>query len=210
MRAAYLDAAAIAAALLRDPAVARRWTRPSALEGFTVGGLAAHLGAQVVNVTAVLAADLPADARVLTLPEHYGSVAWIGADIDTDANAAIRAGGEKTAADGPAAVVARVEGALADLRAALPAERGERPVLLPWTGWALTLDDLLVTRMMEIAVHGDDLAVSVDVPTPTFPEAVFAPVVALLTGLAARRHGQPALLRALSRAERAPATVSAL
>src|SRR5918994_688920 len=189
MRAAYLEAAAIAAGLLRDPAVARRWTRPSALEGFTVGGLAAHL---------------PAEVWVLTLPEHYGSVAWIGADIDTDANAAIRAGGEKTAADGPAVVVARVEGALAELRAALPAERGERPVLLPWTGWALTLDDLLVTRMMEIAVHGDDLAVSVDLPTPTFPDAVFAPVVALLTGLAARRHGQPALLRALSRAERAP------
>jgi hypothetical protein len=63
---------------------------------------------------------------------------------------------------------------------------------------------------MEIAVHGDDLAVSVDVPTPAFPDEVFAPVVALLTGLAARRHGQAALLRALSRSERAPATVSAL
>ncbi len=210
MRAAYLEAAAIAAGLLRDPAVAERWTRPSALAGFTVGGLAAHLGAQVFNVKAVLAADLPADARRLTLPEHYGTVAWIGADIDTDANVAIRAGGEKAAADGPAAVAARVEAAVAELRAVLPAERGDRPVLLPWTGWALTLDDLLVTRMMEIAVHGDDLAVSVDVPTPTFPDAVFEPVVALLAGLAARRHGQVALLRALSRAERAPATVSAL
>jgi hypothetical protein len=210
MRAAYLEAAAIAAGLLRDPAVAERWTRPSALAGFTVGGLAAHLGAQVFNVKAVLAADLPADARRLTLPEHYGTVAWIGADIDTEANVAIRAGGEKAAADGPAALASRVEAAVAELRAVLPAERGDRPVLLPWTGWALTLDDLLVTRMMEIAVHGDDLAVSVDVPTPTFPDAVFEPVVALLAGLAARRHGQVALLRALSRAERAPATVSAL
>ena len=65
-------------------------------------------------------------------------------------------------------------------------------MLLPWTGWALTLDDLLLTRMMEIAVHSDDLAVSVDLPTPAFPPRVFTPVLGLLTALAVERHGQAA------------------
>ena len=75
--------------------------------------------------------------------------------------------------------------------------------------WALRLDDFLTTRMMEIAVHSDDLACSAGVPTPQLPDAVLDPVFALLSRLAARRHGAPALLRALTRAERAPATVAA-
>jgi hypothetical protein len=74
----------------------------------------------------------------------------------------------------------------------------------------LRLDDFLVTRMMEIAVHSDDLAVSTGVPTPELPAEVLEPVLALLTGLAVRRHGQPAVLRALSRAERAPDRINAL
>jgi hypothetical protein len=210
MRSAFLEAAAVAGRLLRDPAVAARWAAPSALEGFTVGGLAAHLGAQVFNVQAALAAGCPPDTPRLTLPEHYGSVPWIAQPIDTEANTAIRAGGEKAAADGPVALVERVEAALDDLRVRLPAEPGDRPVLLPWTGWALNLDDLLVTRMMEIAVHDDDLAVSVGVPTPDLPEVAYAPAVALLTALAARRHGQAAVVRALSRRERAPESIAAL
>jgi hypothetical protein len=39
--------------------------------------------------------------------------------------------------------------------------------------------------------------------------AVLDPVLGLLTGLAARRHGPTAVLRALSRSERAPASISA-
>jgi hypothetical protein len=35
-------------------------------------------------------------------------------------------------------------------------------------------------------------------------------VLTLLTDLAVRRHGQPAVLRALTRAERAPAAINAL
>jgi len=62
---------------------------------------------------------------------------------------------------------------------------------------------------MEIAVHSDDLAVSVGVPTPPLPAAVIDPVLALLTQVAVRRHGQTAVLRTLSRSERAPATIAA-
>jgi hypothetical protein len=83
------------------------------------------------------------------------------------------------------------------------------PVLIPWQGWALTVHDWLVTREMEIVVHADDLAASVDLPTPEFPDAVLIPVLDLLTRVAIRRHGQAALVRALSRPQRAPASVSA-
>ncbi|MGH3387023.1 MAG: maleylpyruvate isomerase N-terminal domain-containing protein, partial [Nocardioidaceae bacterium] len=65
------------------------------------------------------------------------------------------------------------------------------------------------TRMMEIAVHSDDLAASVDVATPDLPAEVVDTVVDLLSRLAVRRHGPTAVLRALTRAERAPAGIAA-
>ena len=210
MREPFLRAADVALTLLRDPAVARRWTEPSALEGMTVGGLANHLGAQIQNVWSARAADAVLAAGVRTLPEHYGAVPWRGAPLDHQANRWIVVSNERAGADGPEAVLDRVTRARHTLPDRLAAVPGDQPVLLPWTGWALTLDDRLVTRLMEIAVHGDDLAVSVDLPTPELPDDVFAPVVALLTDLSVRRHGQVALLRALSRRERAPETIAAL
>jgi len=80
---------------------------------------------------------------------------------------------------------------------------------MPAGPWSLTLDDFLVTRMMEITVHSDDLAASVGIPTPELAESVTAPVLDLLVRLSVRRHGQTAVVRALSRAERAPTTISA-
>jgi len=208
IRSAYLVAAASAADLLRDPAVARSWGSPSALAGFSVGGLAAHLAGQVLFVPETLAMPGP-EGEVVPLLGHYERVTWIGADLDAEVNVAIRSSGEAGAADGPDRLVGQVVDALDRLREALPAEPADRLVRPPAGPWALRLDDFLTTRMMEIAVHSDDLAVSVGVPTPTLPSAVVDPVLALLTQLAVRRHGATGLLRALSRAERAPATVAA-
>jgi hypothetical protein len=95
------------------------------------------------------------------------------------------------------------------LPALLDATAPDRPVLIPWQGWSLTRDDFLVTRMMEITVHSDDLAASVGVTAPTLPDEVLGPVLAVLTRLAVRRHGQSAVVAALSRAERAPARINA-
>ena len=60
-----------------------------------------------------------------------------------------------------------------------------------------------------MVVHSDDLAASVGLPTPEFPDDVLVPVLDLLTRVAVRRHGQAAVVRALSRPQRAPASVSA-
>jgi hypothetical protein len=46
-------------------------------------------------------------------------------------------------------------------------------------------------------------------PAPELPDEVLAPVLGLLTRLAVRRHGQSAVVAALSRAERAPARINA-
>ena len=82
-------------------------------------------------------------------------------------------------------------------------------MLVPWQGWSLRRDDLLTTRMMEIAVHSDDLAASAGVTAPPLPGDVLEPVLALLNRLAVRRHGQSAVITALTRAERAPGSIAA-
>lgn len=208
VRQAYLDAAATALALLRDPAVARNWDEPSALEEFMVSGLAGHLAGQVLAVPGVLATPVP-DEPPAALLDHYTRSTWIDTGVDAETNVKIRAGGDANAADGPDALVERTTATLAALRTALAAEPAGRVVHLAGR-WSLTLDDYLTTRLLELAVHDDDLAVSVDVPTPELPDAALDPVFALLTRLSARKHGAPAVLRALARAERAPSSITAI
>jgi hypothetical protein len=205
----FLATARAAVALLRDPAVAGAWQRPSALPKFGVAGLAGHLAYQVLVVRDALTAPVPSEPTVPLL-EHYRRVRWIGAGVDDEFNVRIRRDGERVAAGGAAALAARADETVAHLADDLAAAP-ERPVRIPlWGPWSLTVDDLLTTRMMELAVHADDLAVSVGVPTPALPDGAVDTVVGLLARLAVRRHGATAALRALSRAERAPVTVAAL
>ena len=121
----------------------------------------------------------------------------------------IRRRSEEAAEDGIEPLLARTRSVLDGLRERLVTEPADA-VVHRASGWSLTLDDFLVTRLLELAVHCDDLAVSVGIDTPAMPPAVIDPVLDLLVRLAARRHGTTAVLRALSRSERAPATISAL
>jgi uncharacterized protein (TIGR03083 family) len=204
----YLATVAIATDLLSDPAVAERWETRSALAGMSVGALAGHLARQVFNVEALLAQG-PCDQPPISLLEHYSRAGWIGAGLDDEPNVVIRQDSAAEAAQGPAALAARVRAAAARLAGSLASQPPDRVVLVTWGPWPLRLDDLLTTRLMEIAVHRDDLACSVGLPTPALPGEVTDAVVVLLCRLAARRHGPTAVIRALSRAERAPATITA-
>ncbi|MFF5494852.1 maleylpyruvate isomerase N-terminal domain-containing protein [Streptomyces aquilus] len=205
---AYLDAADIAVELLDHPSVAERWKEPSALDEWSVGGLAGHLAWQVFFIPAVL--DEPAPAQpVIGLDDYYARVRWIDAALHDEANARIRRGGEDAGAVGVRALADRAADTVRALRTRLPAEP-DRAVRLPvWGDYALSLDDFLTTRLMELVVHTDDLAFSVGIPTPELPGPAVEATVGLLTRLALRRHGQSAVLRALSRAERAPARITA-
>lgn len=207
---AFLAAARAARALVAEPAVAQAWPQPSSLPGFTVGGLAAHLGAQVVMAAGLLTAPPPeGEAEVVPALQHYARASWVRADRDADVNVAIRDRGEELAREGHGALLAVVDEALVALDAGLPAADLARPVPTPAGPWALPLGEALLTRAMEITVHLDDLAVSVGRPAPDLPDEVVAPVLRLLVVVAARRHGQTAVLRVLTRPDRAPASVGA-
>jgi hypothetical protein len=204
----FLAAARSAARLLREPAVGAAWGEPSALAEFSVGGLAGHLAYQILAVPQALRAPVPSE-ETISLLEHYNRVEWIGTPLDHEFNVRVRQGGEQAAAGGPAELAGQVDAAIAELAAEL-AGAAARPVRIPlWGPWSLLLDDLLITRMMEIAVHSDDLAVSVGIATPELPDSAVATVIDLLSRIAVRRHGPVNVLRALSRAERAPASIAA-
>jgi uncharacterized protein (TIGR03083 family) len=204
----FLSTARSAADLLREPAVAAAWSGPSALPKFTVGGLAGHLAYQILSAQQALTGPVP-KVPTITLLEHYGRVQWIDAGLDDEINVRIRDGGDELAAEGPAALAARVDAAVEHLTDDL-ASAADRPVRIPlWGPWTMLLDDMLITRMMELAVHSDDLAVSVGIATPELPQSAVDTVIDLLSRLAVRRHGPTAVLRALSRAERAPDSIAA-
>ncbi|WP_055588196.1 maleylpyruvate isomerase N-terminal domain-containing protein [Streptacidiphilus griseoplanus] len=209
VRDLYLDVAESAAGLLAAPEVAVRWTEPSALAELSVRGLAGHLAGQVFFVPAMLAEQVPAEARV-TIHQYYARVSWIGSDLDAPFNRSIRSAGEEEAAGGAADLAARVAACVARLRDSLPAAP-DRAVRRPsWGPWSISLDDFVTSRMLELVVHSDDLAHSVGVPTPEFPQEAVETVVDILSRIAVRRHGAVEVVRALSRSERAPASISAL
>ncbi len=205
----YLEAAASALELVGHPEVERSWTEPSALADLSIGALAAHLTSQVGSTELTLDHEVRADGPVST-QEHYARVAWRGAPLDEETNLSIRSSSERQAAAGRGTLLHEAEKALERLTARLHATDGDTVVQPPWTRWSLRLDDFLLTRLVEISVHADDLAVSVGVQAPGLPDVVRSPVRHLLIDLAAQRHGDTAVLRALSRSERAPGTIAAI
>lgn len=208
-RTAVIDAVDRVVDLVARPEVAASWTEESRCAGMSIGGLTRHLASQPVIVVNRLQADHAegAAAETIDLLEHYARASWLREDLDGAANRSIRETSDQQAVEGPDAAVAELSRARADIETSLA---DPRPfVYVAWQGWSLGTDDFLVTRLMEMVVHSDDLAASVDVSTPEFGPAVLDPVFRLLTALAVRRHGQDAMVRTLTRPQRAPASVSA-
>ena len=208
IREDFLTTARIALDLLRHPRVARNWDQPSALPEFGVSGLAGHIGYQALPLPDMIAAPA-GEEPVVPLMEHYARANWTELDVDSEFHARIRAGGEKIATEGQQALCDRFEQTLLDLEKTLPGLEN-RPVRMPhWGPWAVSLDDYLVTRLMEFVVHSDDLAVSVGVETPEFPRHINETVIDLLTRMSLNKHRAIDVVRALSRKERAPQDITA-
>ena len=207
IRDAFFSSAAAAATLLREPALAARWSEPSALADLSVGGLARHLANQVTHSVPLLAGA--SEASAVPVLEHYTRNAWVTSGLDGRDNVAIRRKGEADAAvTTPQALADEFDAALAELHRVVSDEPAHRVVEI--RTWGLTVDDFLLTRLMELVVHSDDLAVSLGVPTPELPPEATEATILLLSRIAAWRHGPLAVVRALARRERAPESVAAL
>ena len=200
MDSAFPVAATVALELIQRDEVRDRWLRPSVLPKMSVGTLACHLGRQVVRAAELLEAgtDVP---PLESVDEHYRRAAWV-MSTSPDDPPNDRSADDAEAALGAAALAGRSGRALDTVRRQLAEGTARDVIVVPWQGWSLRRDDFLLTRMLEIVVHTDDLALSVSIRTPEFPADVFAPVRDLLVRLAVQRHGQSAVISALTRRER--------
>jgi Mycothiol maleylpyruvate isomerase N-terminal domain len=198
--AGFLTTATISLGILRCPEVPDDWAKPSVLPQMSVGALACHLGRQTLRAADLLPAltELP---ELDSADEHYARSAWV-TSTSPDDPVNNRSRDDAEAALGPGALVGRTTAALDTVRRLLGAGAGRDVVPVPWQGWSLNRADFLLTRMVEIVVHSDDLAGSVGLATPEFPEEAFGPVRDLLVRLAVRRRGQSAVIGTLARAER--------
>ena len=206
----FLTSARLVAALLTSEELRERWDRESPCAGMTLGGLAHHLADQV-RVTRVFLSYPPSDEEPIGLHEHFRRCSWVHAPLDAEEHTGLRDEANADAAGGFDALAAMVREDLEELPAAMAdaATRTPDAVFFPWEGWTLTTRDLLVSRLVELVVHADDLATGLDLPTPQFPDEVALAVVDALAGIAVVKHGQTEVVRALSRPQRSTGPVPA-
>ncbi|MCA1846284.1 MAG: maleylpyruvate isomerase N-terminal domain-containing protein [Actinobacteria bacterium] len=122
-------------------------------------------------------------------------------DVDSDFNRAIRQRAMESAPDGAEDFAFDWAETAARVTSRLDVEPADRLVQV-YGGHGLTLDDYLITRLVEVVVHLDDLAVSLDLAPPDLPAAATGLVIDTLVAVARARHGDTAVVRALTRRER--------
>ncbi len=201
---AFVLAGEAAVAVVRSSEVAAAWEAPSALAGYRVGELAAHSLLATARLEVVLGEDPPASGTVVDLPGFYGSNR-VDDPSDTEAghHPFIRAMAADAAGRGATAVADELLAVLDRLRPTLADEDPARlvPVLNVRDG-ATPLLDYLRTRVVELVVHGDDLAVSVGLPYEA-PAAAVDVTLGVCLELSRARSGDLAVVRAFVRGERA-------
>ncbi len=206
----FLATALAAEELIATDVVVAAWARPSALDGYLVGGLAGHLARAVLTVPQYLDAPEPADGPSIDAAGYFATVLADHDPVGSPLHRKIRTRGEDEATDGPAALVERMTAAREQLAASLDAATLVRGIQV-LDGHVLTVDQYLRTRLTELVVHLDGLAVSVDADVrPSIPEEAYVRVSGVLGQVAARRIGGLATVRSLARAERHPDPVRAM
>ncbi len=198
VRELVIEAAEAAAELMARPSVAAQWDAPSALEGMTVGALCAHLvraaGATIAYLDRTDPAATP-EGALLT------PVTYFHAAIDSPIHEQIKNVSAGESEIGAEATAAKCLMLVDQLRQRLSEEPVDR-LVGALGGRMLTLDDFCRTRLIEVLLHLDDLAVSVGEARPaTNPEGP-AIVIDIVQGIARNTHGDWEVLYALARSER--------
>jgi Mycothiol maleylpyruvate isomerase N-terminal domain len=196
IRSAYLHCYTGLRSLALSPELSARWEQESCLPEMSVRSLAGHLIARTGGaVLDYLDADLPVGVEPIDAPAYYATV-LNGLDDQQ-----VRVRGEEAAPDGANGLLEKYEGIVADLGPRLEDEPSDR-LMKVFGGLVMRMDDYLVTRICEILVHADDLAISLDMEPPEFPQLAWDLTFDHLLEVARMRHGDNAVLMSLTRRER--------
>ena len=194
----FLDTAEVFVDMLGSDAVADQWDRPSALDRMTVGHLAGHTSRAVLTLSRYLDQPVEGDpvdavAYVLTISDDH--------DITSPLHRQIRERAAAEAEVGRDGVVEETLRALTQLRLHLPETEPSRLIAV-LGGIPIRIDEYVKTRLLELVVHMDDLAASLDAPPPDVGDEALEIVSTLLSTVADVKHGAWAVIRAFTRRER--------
>jgi hypothetical protein len=180
--------------------VGAAWDGPSALAQMKVGAVAGHLLLVVRRVEAHLDEEEPPVNDV----RSTGTYTWLrvgeAEDLGRAEHRAVRADGDRVAQWGWDAVRTGYSERVENLAAQLAVHR-PRAVLVGDN--IMEFESYLVTRIIELLIHTDDLAVSVGLPPRPPAAAAMDLALPVLVDAARGIHGDLLVLRALSRRERA-------
>ncbi len=196
----YLDVAGLIREFLATGEVAKYWDYPSALEEWTVAGLAGHLARPVLNMPTILVAEVPTDQPLVTGVGYYCSMPLSDQEVDSPVAIDIRKRGVASAGTDARDLLTRYDAALTELQQTLPALPEDHEVV--GLGVRMLLGEYLTTRMVELIVHADDLAESIGKSSPTFSLASTDIVVSTLACISTRRNSPTDVIRAFAREER--------
>ena len=199
MRKLFLACSRAARSLAGAPEVKAGWDEASALERWKVSGLTGHLVRATTSVEAYLDAEQAPEGEAISPARYYELI--LDRDLESTLNVAVRSRGDEMAAEGLAPLLSLWDGTLARLEDRLDYETASRRVRV-FDDLVLKLDDYLVTRILEMLVHADDVAVSTGAALPEFPTAAYDLVIGALVDVARLHRGDLAVLRALARRER--------
>jgi uncharacterized protein (TIGR03083 family) len=187
------------AALIHDPVVEERWDEDSVCPPYTVGGMVAHVATGLVWTAKLLAADPPRDAPPVSEATSYFETVDAAGEV---LHRALEADGNRRAARGVAAHRDLLRSLTAQLRDMPEADPEALLDLRPtWPG-AITVADFTRTRLVEVVVHGDDVAASVGLSLHVDP-AVGDCLLDFLWARARTHRRDIELVRGLVRGERA-------
>lgn len=192
----FFDGARSVAAALGSAQVGEAWDRSSVLEDQLVSGLCGHLARGGVWVVAeYLKGDPPAGpVDFETATAYLAAFAAVAPELhrgSRDLSAEIGAAGQVAVGDRLAEHIRAMQATL------MGADPGRLVAVI--AGRVMRLSDYLDTRLVEQAVHLDDLARSVGAGSFPYPDAARDRVIAIGLALAAERTGRSGLLRALYR-----------
>jgi uncharacterized protein (TIGR03083 family) len=189
--------------------VVQRWAEPSALTGYSIGGLVGHVAAAVGWLGPLLETTDPGgEVPVWSVADYLAPFpVHSQADLEGPLHTAARAQGERSAQRGPKETLTRFVERFDTVVTRLAGDNLDRTVdLRPTLPAAIRLGDFLRTRVVELVVHGDDLAASIGV-TAEPPADAMAVATEALVAVAVSTHGPIAVLRALARRERSTDSV---
>ncbi|MFE6776335.1 sterol carrier family protein [Streptomyces sp. NPDC057702] len=165
---------------------------PSRLPAWTVRQLVVHIAVCLETLPRRLAAD-PVPPGAGADLDLRGYLATLSSQAGAIARAAVDETDDLSGAGAPEELVARYDAAAARLARAVADTAGS--ALVSTRYGRMTVDDFLVTRLLELVVHGDDLTAATGTAVSHHRQALATVARLLADALAARAPGGSVELR---------------